>query len=478
MRVRRFDYAELAPPTRTADGFLIADGYVTRAGVFTYRRFDGAAIREYRPPEAVLSRESLDSFAAVPLTLEHPPTNLRPETVRNYQVGSVSRPERVGMLARATIRVTDPAAIAAVEGGLRQLSCGYECEIDATPGEVHDADGGLMAYDVVQRDVIGNHVALVERGRAGPSVGLRLDSDPETAIAIGGTRHDGSWTGTFIDDLPDEAFALILPGGAKDSSGKTIPRSLRMFPHHLPSVTNPDGHNTVDVPMLRGQISQLSISGAVLDAETRAFAESHLRKHAAKLLATPHEMARSDSMKVKIGGIEYDTHDAVGAHLQKTEKELAEIVNARAADKAEFEKVSGRLAVLEGESAQKNSAEESAKRQDAESAELSKRFRLLTRASLRSKKHFDELTRMDSSALMREIISTERPEIKLDGRSDEFLTAALELIPAPVNTSAEIQRMVNGVGAQAARQDAEDPIEKARASMIAERQNAWRAAGK
>lgn len=35
-----------------------------------------------------------------------------------------------------------------------------------------------------------------------------------------------------INDLPDSAFAFIQPGGSKDSSGKTVPRSLRHFPIH------------------------------------------------------------------------------------------------------------------------------------------------------------------------------------------------------------------------------------------------------
>lgn len=34
------------------------------------------------------------------------------------------------------------------------------------------------------------------------------------------------------NDLPDSAFAYIEPGGTKDSSGKTTPRSLRHFPVH------------------------------------------------------------------------------------------------------------------------------------------------------------------------------------------------------------------------------------------------------
>jgi hypothetical protein len=41
------------------------------------------------------------------------------------------------------------------------------------------------------------------------------------------------------NDLPDSAFALVQPGGTKDSSGKTVPRSLRHLPiHDEPHVRN------------------------------------------------------------------------------------------------------------------------------------------------------------------------------------------------------------------------------------------------
>ena len=42
-----------------------------------------------------------------------------------------------------------------------------------------------------------------------------------------------------INDLPDSDFAYIEPGGSKDASGKTVPRSLRHFPiHDKPHVQN------------------------------------------------------------------------------------------------------------------------------------------------------------------------------------------------------------------------------------------------
>lgn len=39
-------------------------------------------------------------------------------------------------------------------------------------------------------------------------------------------------TAASINDLPDSAFAYIEPGGSKDESGKTVPRSKRHFPIH------------------------------------------------------------------------------------------------------------------------------------------------------------------------------------------------------------------------------------------------------
>ena len=37
-------------------------------------------------------------------------------------------------------------------------------------------------------------------------------------------------TAASVNDLPDSAFAFIENGGSKDSSGRTVPRSLRHFP--------------------------------------------------------------------------------------------------------------------------------------------------------------------------------------------------------------------------------------------------------
>lgn len=59
------------------------------------------------------------------------------------------------------------------------------------------------------------------------------------------------WDTAYMNDLPDSCFAVIEPGGRKDSEGKTVPRSLR----HLPFK---DKNGKVDLPHLRNALARLS----------------------------------------------------------------------------------------------------------------------------------------------------------------------------------------------------------------------------
>ena len=47
----------------------------------------------------------------------------------------------------------------------KQWSCAYRYRVDMTPGKFNG-----LRYDGIMRDIVGNHVALVETGRAGPEV--------------------------------------------------------------------------------------------------------------------------------------------------------------------------------------------------------------------------------------------------------------------------------------------------------------------
>src|SRR5690606_24513163 len=177
-RSRRFDRSELSRPVKTDAGFLRAEAYLTRAGVFEYVQPDGSVRRELRPPEEVFREDSLDTLKAVPLTLDHPDEPVTSKNVRDLAVGTIGTdiwPER--SYVRGTVVVMDEAAIKAVESGRKkELSCGYNCELEMTSGVWEG-----QHFDAIQRNIRYNHVALVEAGRAGPEVGIRLDSQDAVA---------------------------------------------------------------------------------------------------------------------------------------------------------------------------------------------------------------------------------------------------------------------------------------------------------
>lgn len=170
----RSDQVEIQRIRRTPQGGLRVDAYPTREGVFTYRQRDGSERRELRLPEEVYAADSLASLRSAPVTDGHPAEPVNPENWKTLSIGHMAedvRPERPFVSASALVQ--DAGAISKIEREeLREMSCGYECELDETPGIWQG-----QHYDAIQREIRYNHVALGPKGwgRAGPSVALRLD---------------------------------------------------------------------------------------------------------------------------------------------------------------------------------------------------------------------------------------------------------------------------------------------------------------
>jgi len=173
--VSRYDVAVLGNAEKTSQGFLRMPAHLTRAGILEYRRADGTTIRELRPAAEVFAPQSLATLRAAPVTDLHPTEMISPANVRKLSIGIVSEDVRAdGELVAAAVTVQEADAIAAVERGeRREISCGYRCRIDATPGTYRG-----QKYDQVQRDIVYNHVALGPRnwGRAGRDIALRIDA--------------------------------------------------------------------------------------------------------------------------------------------------------------------------------------------------------------------------------------------------------------------------------------------------------------
>lgn len=163
------DSVTVAGTRRTADGYLVAEAKCVRTGIQLYTgaevgMADKAVARIYRPPEEVFAQGSLQSFSHAPVTIDHPTEMVDAGNWRTLSVGEVSTAaKKDGEWVMLPLILKDASAIDAVTSGKRQLSAGYVCKLDMTPGVTPEGE----AYDGRQTDIKINHLALVDRARAG-----------------------------------------------------------------------------------------------------------------------------------------------------------------------------------------------------------------------------------------------------------------------------------------------------------------------
>jgi hypothetical protein len=179
MEVLRFDFnGSSGEFKRTTQGFLRVNARLTKTGVFAY---DNG--REYRSDEEVFRADSLASLKAAPVTDLHPSERgtdsfLTPVNAKTHIIGITENIEREGNYLKGSLIIFHEDAIKAIESGERkEISLGYKCRLEPTPGSINGE-----AYDAIQRDIIVNHVAIGPKGwgRAGPDCAIRTDSQTPT----------------------------------------------------------------------------------------------------------------------------------------------------------------------------------------------------------------------------------------------------------------------------------------------------------
>jgi uncharacterized protein len=182
------------------DGSLVAEVPCARVGIQTYLRaetsapdtFTGDQVRVYRPEEEVFARDSLASYAAAPVTVNHPDKMVVAANWRQLGVGEINGDiARDGEKVRVPLIVRDAAAVRKAQTTHKQLSMGYTCTLDWTPGTTPQGE----AYDAVQRDIRINHIALVPVARGGPELRIVDERPKEPApmkIKIGDAEVDAT----------------------------------------------------------------------------------------------------------------------------------------------------------------------------------------------------------------------------------------------------------------------------------------------
>jgi hypothetical protein len=123
----------------------------------------GQIYQLYRDPKELA--KAAPTFDGKPLLILHKVQSADNHS-RDLTVGSVNNAVFQAPYLMAELDIWDGEAIAGIESGeQRELSSGYRYVADMTPGEV-----GGVRYDGVMRDIVANHIALVQSGRAGADV--------------------------------------------------------------------------------------------------------------------------------------------------------------------------------------------------------------------------------------------------------------------------------------------------------------------
>lgn len=211
----------------------VRDNPLSLVGVFPYlgRSIDPEADPDklynvYRPAEELASADCIDSFKLLPWVDDH--------TMLGSEDEGLTPAERKGVQGvigqdvyfdatdgdgalKGNIKVFSDAMASLIANGKKELSCGYRCRYEYAPGSFKG-----QTYDYVQRDIRGNHLALVDNGRMGPDVAVldhfsfTIDSQEFTPMATQTEITAEEAVKQYVDMRP----ALLNMIAAMDAAAK------------------------------------------------------------------------------------------------------------------------------------------------------------------------------------------------------------------------------------------------------------------
>lgn len=179
------DALTLDAPRPLPGGYVAVRAKAARTGVYDYLASEPSiadalpsghsfkptdVVKVLRDENTVFDQRSVHSFIGKPITDNHPSVAVTADNHRQLARGTImgAKWEEGGYLA-FDLLLTDAEAIAKVNGGKRELSNGYSAELEF--GDFTAPDG--TKCHARQKSIVGNHVALVDRGRAGSECAIK-----------------------------------------------------------------------------------------------------------------------------------------------------------------------------------------------------------------------------------------------------------------------------------------------------------------
>ena len=119
----------------------------------------------FRPEKEVFSEETLSSFEGKPVTDDHPQEQVTSDNFQIYAKGNIKNVQRGSGEYKdfilADLVIWDKELVNKIENGKQAVSVGYSCDYEEHGKELW------------QKDIICNHIAIVDEGRAGEKAVIR-----------------------------------------------------------------------------------------------------------------------------------------------------------------------------------------------------------------------------------------------------------------------------------------------------------------
>ena len=214
--------------TYDLNGWLeVKDNPISKAGVFDYLGSEIGApepdriYKVFRPPEELDNEETIQSFRLTPFIVDHEMLGKDATPAEKKGIQGVIG-ENVYFdhpYLRGNIKIFSDAALSDIGGGKIDLSPGYRSRYDFDNPGVYEGE----AYEVVQRHLRGNHLALVDEGRTGADVAVQdhlvITIDTKELIRMSEedknktpTTDEGSFTPEQLEQLKTMIAAAVSAG--------------------------------------------------------------------------------------------------------------------------------------------------------------------------------------------------------------------------------------------------------------------------
>ena len=306
---------------KTPEGYLICyDVNIARIGTQDYLGselgVEDEIVTVNRPAEEVFKPATVASFEGKPFTNDHPYELLDANNTSIYSKGHLQnvRVSEDKVYLIGDIVVIDSQTIQDIENGKREISAGYNCDC------LQDENGNWY-----QSNIIGNHVALVDKGRAGEKV--RINDQKKEKKSMDKTNVLGKLFKAFAKDAePDEVIEALKAVQEKDENGgddrlSQLEAQVSAIAEKLDALTTPQEDEEPELTAL--DACEKELQDADEEGEEKKEVEDEDANNDPKLIEAVAEKAQEDEDSTEEIKKEIADAKKVIAKIQDKETRLA-----------------------------------------------------------------------------------------------------------------------------------------------------------